>query len=186
MPASDLADPLCPRCGQPLGDDVRVATIRPIGKGGQVDAGNLVATHRLCNIEPDLMHTSPVPGCGCSFCDRKSTLTNGGPMMKTRERVQVDLELIDDNPWQPRQADRPGRRCRNWPTASTSWGCCRLPLGVGTSPRGRRANPKLAFGHRRIRACRLLHEQGRGESYIDMDVAGYNQRGNGGPGPDRK
>ena len=103
MPASDLAGPLCPRCGQPLGDDVRVATIRPIGKGGQVDAGNLVATHRLCNIEPDLMHTSPVPGCGCSFCDRKSTLTNGGPMMKTRERVQVDLELIDDNPWQPRQ-----------------------------------------------------------------------------------
>ena len=64
----DRQDGLCPRCGQPLGDDAHVATIRPIGKGGTVDAGNLVATHRLCSIEPDLAHTSPVPGCGCRFC----------------------------------------------------------------------------------------------------------------------
>ena len=64
----DRQDGLCPRCGQPLGEDAHVATIRPIGKGGNVDAGNLVPTHLLCNIEPDLAHTSIVPGCGCWFC----------------------------------------------------------------------------------------------------------------------
>ena len=64
----DRQDGLCPRCGQPLSDDVHLAKIRPIAKGGKVDAGNLVATHRLCNIEPDLAHTNPVPGCRCWFC----------------------------------------------------------------------------------------------------------------------
>ena len=167
MPASDLADPLCPRCGQPLGDDVRVATIRPIGKGGQVDAGNLVATHRLCNIEPDLMHTSPVPGCGCSFCDRKSTLTNGGPIMKTRERVQVDLELIDDNPWQPRQ-EIDQETLPKLADSIHQLGLLQAPLGRRDKIRGR---IQLAFGHRRVAGCRLLQQQGRGESYIDMDVA---------------
>ena len=58
----------CPRCGEPLGDDVQLATIRPIGKGVKVDAGNRVATHRRCSIEPDLAHTSPVPGCSCWYC----------------------------------------------------------------------------------------------------------------------
>ncbi len=64
----DRQDGLCLRCGQPLGDDAHVATIRPIGKGGTVDAGNLVATHWLCSIEPDLAHTSRVPDCSCWFC----------------------------------------------------------------------------------------------------------------------
>ena len=48
--------------------DVHLTVIRPIGKGGRVDAGNLVATHFFCNIEPDLAHTIRVPECGCWFC----------------------------------------------------------------------------------------------------------------------
>ena len=67
--AVDRQSGSCPRCGVLLGDDVHLTVIRPIGKGGKVDAGNLVATHRLCNIEPDLAHTSRVPGCSCWFCE---------------------------------------------------------------------------------------------------------------------
>ena len=66
--AVDRQDGLCLRCGELLGDDVHLTEIRPIGKGGTVDAGNLVATHRLCSIEPDLAHTSRVPDCSCWFC----------------------------------------------------------------------------------------------------------------------
>ena len=66
--AVDRQSGSCPRCGVLLGDDVHLTVIRPIGKGGKVDAGNLVATHRLCTIEPDLAHTSRVPGCSCWFC----------------------------------------------------------------------------------------------------------------------
>ena len=146
---------------------MHVATIRPIGKGGKVDAGNRVATHRLCSIEPDLAHTSPVPGCGCSFCDRKSTLTNGGPIMKTRERLQVDLELIDDNPWQPRQ-EIDQETLPDLADTIHQLGLLQAPLGRRDTIRGR---IQLAFGHRRVAACRLLQQQGRGESYIDMDVA---------------
>ena len=71
-------DDLCPRCGQPLGDDVHIATIRLIGKGSNVAAGDRVATHRWCDIEPDLSHTNWVPGCRCAFCENIPTPTNGG------------------------------------------------------------------------------------------------------------
>ena len=66
--AVDRQEGVCPRCGVLLGDDVYLTEIRPIGKGGKIDDSNLVATHRLCNIEPDLAHTSPVPDCTCWFC----------------------------------------------------------------------------------------------------------------------
>ena len=67
--AVDRQDGRCPPCGELLGDDVHLTVIRPIGKGGKVDAGNLVATHRLCTIEPDMAHTSLVPDCGCWVCE---------------------------------------------------------------------------------------------------------------------
>ena len=71
--AVDRQGGACPRCGELLGADVHLTVIRPIGKGGTIDAGNLVATHRLCNIEPDLAHTSRVPECSCWFCDLDTT-----------------------------------------------------------------------------------------------------------------
>lgn len=73
----DRQEGVCPRCGERLADDVHLTMIRPVGKGGRIDAGNLVATHRLCNIEPDLAHTSLVPDCRCAFCDSCPTFNKG-------------------------------------------------------------------------------------------------------------
>ena len=86
--------------------------------------------------------------------------------MRTRE--QVDLELIDDNPWQPRQVI--------YPDALDELAESIHQLGLLQSPSGRRSPDvsdriQTAFGHRRVAACRLLYQQGRGERYIDMDVA---------------
>ena len=36
---------------------------------------------------------------------------------------------------------------------------------------------QLAFGHRRVAGCRLLHQQGRGGPHIEMDVAGISDEG---------
>ena len=92
--------------------------------------------------------------------------------MKTRERIE--LSSIDDNPWQPRQ------------TYDQQWindlAESIHQLGVLQAPLGR-PHPEVsgriqsAFGHCRIKACRLLHERGLGESYIDMDVAGISDEG---------
>ena len=58
----DRQEGVCPRCGERLADDVHLTMIRPVGKGGRIDAGNLVATHRLCNIEPDFGPYQPGSG----------------------------------------------------------------------------------------------------------------------------
>ena len=85
--------------------------------------------------------------------------------MKTRERI--DLELLDDNPWQPRQEiDQEG--LQEIADSIAALGLLQAPLARRDTIRDRY---QLAFGHRRVAACRLLHQQGRGESYIDMDVA---------------
>ena len=86
--------------------------------------------------------------------------------MKTRERV--DLELIDDNPWQPRQVIDPDALDELAESINQ--------LGLLQSPLGRRSPDvsdriQTAFGHRRVAACRLLYQQGRWERCIDMDVA---------------
>ena len=84
--------------------------------------------------------------------------------MKTRE--QVPLDLLDANPWQPRQAMDPealqgladdiGRR------------------GLLQAPLGRRVQDgrvQLAFGHRRAAAFRLLERQaGSSWAAIEMDL----------------
>ena len=92
--------------------------------------------------------------------------------MKTRERIE--LSAIDDNPWQPRQTyDQQG--IEELADSIHQLGLLQAPLG--------RPHPEVsgriqsAFGHRRIKACRLLHEQGRGESHIDMDVTGISDEG---------
>ena len=84
--------------------------------------------------------------------------------MKTRERV--DLDLIDDNPWQPRQAI--GQEGLQELAESIK------QLGLMQAPLGRRVEGgrvQLAFGHRRVAACRLLHGQGAGLPHVDMDLA---------------
>ena len=61
----------CARCGGAMGDDVHVTHIRPVSAGAGpalVSAGNMVATHSDCSIEPDLQHTFYVPGCACATC----------------------------------------------------------------------------------------------------------------------
>ena len=85
--------------------------------------------------------------------------------MKTRE--QIDLALIDDNPWQPRQEIEP-EALEELADSIAALGLLQAPLARRDTIRDRY---QLAFGHRRVAACRLLHQQGRGESYIDMDVA---------------
>ena len=87
--------------------------------------------------------------------------------MKTRERVQVDLELIDDNPWQPRQ-EIDQDELQELADSIHQLGLLQAPLGRRDKIRGR---IQLAFGHRRVAGCRLLHQQGRGEPHIDLDVA---------------
>ena len=84
--------------------------------------------------------------------------------MKTRE--QVNLELLDDNPWQPRTEIEPD--------ALQELADSIRELGLLQAPLGRRVENdriQLAFGHRRVAACRLLNEQGARESTIDMDLA---------------
>ena len=84
--------------------------------------------------------------------------------MKTRERI--DLELIDDNPWQPRQAIDEDA-LQELADSIRQLGLLQAPLGRRDEISGRY---QLAFGHRRVAGCRLLLQQGRGESHIDMDV----------------
>ena len=66
----------CARCGKPMGDDLHIVRIRTLNAGAGpalVSAGNMVATHPACTIEPDLVHTFYVPGCECATCVKLKT-----------------------------------------------------------------------------------------------------------------
>ena len=92
--------------------------------------------------------------------------------MKTRERI--DLGSIDDNPWQPRQEiDQEG--LQEIADSIEQLGLLQAPLGRRHPTVSGRI--QLAFGHRRVAGCRLLHQQGRGEPHIEMDVAGISDEG---------
>ena len=83
--------------------------------------------------------------------------------MKTRERIL--LALLEDNPWQPRQEIDPDA-LEKLAASIQKVGLLQAPL-ARTLAGGR---IQIAFGHRRVAACRLLHQTGRGEPYIEMDV----------------
>ena len=83
--------------------------------------------------------------------------------MKTRERI--DLNTIDDNPWQPRGEIDP-EALEELARSIQHMGLLQAPLGRPVSGR-----VQLAFGHRRVAALKLLHQRGEGESHVDMDVA---------------
>ena len=84
--------------------------------------------------------------------------------MKTRETIPLDL--IDDNPWQPRVTIEP--------EALEELADSIANLGLLQAPLGRRVEDgrvQLAFGHRRIGGCKLLHQRGAWGDHIDMDIA---------------
>ena len=83
--------------------------------------------------------------------------------MITRERIE--LNLIDDNPWQPRVEIEPAT-VEKLADSIRGIGLLQAPTGRRT-PEGR---VQLAFGHRRVAAVSLLHDQGDWGPCIDMDV----------------
>lgn len=81
-------------------------------------------------------------------------------------RKSVRLDSIADNPWQPRRAMDP--------VALAALADSIDQLGVISTPLGRFMDDgivQLAYGHRRVEAVRLLHQQERWEAEMDVDVA---------------
>ena len=84
--------------------------------------------------------------------------------MKTRELV--DLDLIDDNPWQPRQEiDQEG--LQELVDSIRELSLLQVPLGR----RVKTGRVQLAFGHRRVAACRVLRDEGAVGPQLEMDLA---------------
>ena len=91
-------------------------------------------------------------------------IQKGRCIMKTR--AQVSLDMLDDNPWQPRQnidADELQELADNIHQLGR---LLQVPL-VRPIQDGRY---ELAFGHRRVAACRLLSEQELWGHFIDVDI----------------
>ena len=84
-------------------------------------------------------------------------------------RVRNPLRSLDDDPWQPRVAIA-AKLLELLAESIRQVGLLQAQLA--------RPNPgvagsyQLAFGHRRVAACRLLHDRGDGEALIDNDVDG--------------
>ena len=83
--------------------------------------------------------------------------------MITRERIE--LNLIDDNPWQPRVEIEPAT-IEKLADSIRGIGLLQAPTGRPT-PEGR---VQLAFGHRRVAAVKLLRNEVEWPDYIDMDI----------------
>ena len=84
--------------------------------------------------------------------------------MKTREFV--DLDLIDDNPWQPRrEIDQEG--LQELVDSIRELSILQVPLGR----RVKTGRVQLAFGHRRVEACRVLRDEGAVGPQLEMDLA---------------
>ena len=84
--------------------------------------------------------------------------------MKTRELV--DLDLIDDNPWQPRQ-EIDQEALKELAESIRELSLLQVPLGR----RVENGRVQLAFGHRRVAACRLLRDEGAVGPQLEMDLA---------------
>ena len=85
-------------------------------------------------------------------------------IVTVRERVALDL--IDDNPWQPRAEITPE-------SAEEMADEIRRIGRLLQTPLARRADGgryQLAFGHRRIAGCRHLRQLGEWEDYVDLDI----------------
>lgn len=78
--------------------------------------------------------------------------------MQTGRMMTVPLDLIDDNPWQPR-ATVDDAALRDLADNIAQVGLLQSPVGRPSAEGGGRV--QLAFGHRRVAAIRLLAEEGK-------------------------
>ena len=84
--------------------------------------------------------------------------------MTTRE--SIDLDLLDDNPFQPRQQIDP-KTLELMVDSIRGVGLLQAPVGR----RMENGRVQIAYGHRRVAACKLLRDRGEWGPSIDMDVA---------------
>ena len=90
--------------------------------------------------------------------------------MKTH-RERINLAQIRDNPWQPRDEIDPDA-LRQLADGIERLGLMQAPLGRWVRDDIREVDAvELAFGHRRVAALQLLADEGRGDPWVDMDVA---------------
>ena len=155
----------CRKCGEDIsGRDYRARLCYRCG-----EARNR-AKKSSVRAEPPVQYLSGQAGCHRDgppeplVSDRSRNRRRGGMSAKTRE--QIDLELIDDNPWQPR-AEIDEEALRELADSIHQLGLLQAPLGR----RAEGGRIQAAFGHRRVAACRLLHSEGKAGPQIDMDVA---------------
>ena len=85
--------------------------------------------------------------------------------VETKTREQVALDVIDDNPWQPRQAIDPDS-LEELADSIRQIGLLQTPLARPAAD----GRFELAFGHRRIAAVRLLQQQEEWGDYVDLDI----------------
>ena len=85
-----------------------------------------------------------------------------------RTRMRVSLDLIDDNPYQPRAEITPESAEEMADDIRRIGRILQTPLSR-PSPAGN-GRYELAFGHRRIRGCRLLRQTGEWEDDVELDV----------------
>ena len=90
-------------------------------------------------------------------------ITQRSSNMTTRE--SIDLDLLDDNPFQPRTEIDP-RTLKLLADSIRGVGLLQAPVGR----RMENGRVQIAYGHRRVAACRLLRDQGEWGPSIDMDV----------------
>ena len=107
--------------------------------------------------------------------------------METKTREQVALDVIDDNPWQPRD-DFPNLPFRRSTVDAKTRDQIALAIdpdsleeladsirqiGLLQTPLARPAADgrfELAFGHRRVAAVRLLQQREEWGDYVDVDI----------------
>ena len=160
LPASE---PECPKYQLRRGTDTysveRTGRDYWTGWWQREGAGYRQAVTKLCASEKEAMRQVIAHITGNKQEEARDMTTS------QRRRERLALELLDDNPWQPRSTMEP-EALRELADSIRVMGLLQVPLGRRVD--GGRV--QLAFGHRRVAACRLLHQEGQGAPDIDLDV----------------
>ena len=85
--------------------------------------------------------------------------------METKTRDRIALDVIDDNPWQPREARDPDS-LEELADSIRQIGLLQTPLARPAAD----GRFELAFGYRRIAAVRLLQQREEWGDYVDLDI----------------